>query len=321
MVRIRHPIAFVAVAFAAVVSVLAGAATAQALPRLEVRTEALGGGVHFLATGRGGNLAALVTPEGVLLVDAEYAAVAERVEETLRDLGSTPLRYVINTHWHFDHVGGNARFARAGALVIAHRNVRARMAVDQHIAVIDRRVPASPPQALPRITYRRDMTVHLGDEVVSVLHFPAAHSDGDSVVRFRNANVIHTGDIFFHGGYPFIDISSGGSIDGVIAAVDRIAAIADDETRIVPGHGDPARKADLVRYGVMLKDYRARMARAMAAGKTLDDVLGRSPAAELDKVWGRRFFRPRKFAEIVYRSLEQAGAAPAAENAPKGGDA
>lgn len=277
---------------------------AQAVrPPIAVRTESLGGGVHLVATGRGGNLAALVTAEGVLLVDAEYAGLSARVEESLRGLSASTLRYVVNTHWHFDHVGGNARFAKAGALVVAHENVRKRMAVGQTLAVIDRKVPASPAAALPRLGYRTAMTLYLGDEVVEIRHFAGAHTDGDSVVRFRKANVIHTGDIFFHGGYPFIDISSGGSIDGVIAAVDRLASLADDETRIVPGHGPVARKADLARYGAMLKDYRARMAKAIAAGKTLDDVRTESPCVDLDRTWGRRFFRPRQFAEIVFRSL------------------
>ena len=289
--------------FVLLVGGLALPALAQPRSDIRIETTRLAEDLFMLRSGRGGNLAVHRGPDGLVLVDAEYAALAGPVKEALASLGDRPVKILVNTHWHFDHVGGNEGFARAGATIVAHENVRKRMAVGQQIAVINRRVPAAPPAALPTITFTDRVTLHHHGETIEVRHIPDAHTDGDSVVRFQRANVIHAGDIFFHGGYPFIDVSAGGSIDGVIAAVGNVLALCNDQTRIIPGHGPLAKKADLEAYHVMLQEFRAIVAREIAAGKDLPAVLAARPTAALDRIWGVRCFPPEKFTEIVFRSL------------------
>jgi cyclase len=285
---------------------LVGAATAQRRQEVSFRRTELAPGLHLLSSGAGGNVIACIGEDGVLLVDTEYAQLAERLKRAVEALTDRPVRFAINTHWHFDHVGGNAALARAGAWLVAHENVRKRMSVDQRIAVIDRQVPAAPREALPAVTYRECMTLHVNGQEVVLAHYPAAHTDGDTVVYFAAANVVHAGDIFFNGGYPFIDVSAGGGIDGVIAAGEAIVARTDDETRIVPGHGPLARRADLIRYLGMLRAFRAAVAKEVEAGKDLAAILAARPTAELDRTWGRTFFPPERFTEIVFRSLQRA---------------
>ncbi len=279
-------------------------AGAQERARHEVTTTPLGGSVSMLATGAGGNLAVCVGEDGVFLVDSEYTELAGLVRDAVGELSEKPVSLLLNTHWHFDHVGGNQLFAEGGALIVAHENVRARMAKGQRIAVIDVDVPPSPEDALPAITFKDAITFRMNGEVIRVFHPGPAHTDGDSVVVFEKANVIHTGDIVFYPGYPFIDISASGSIDGVIAAVKGIEALCDDDTKIIPGHGPLMGKAELHEYLVMLQEFRAIIEGEIAAGKDLAAIIARRPTAELDAKWGGTIFPPDKFTEIVFRSLE-----------------
>jgi len=277
---------------------------AQEENRFEVKTIDLGKGISMISTGAGGNLAACVGDDGVLLVDSEYAPLAAKVKTAIAALSAEPVSYVVNTHWHFDHVGGNELFAGDGALIVAHENVRKRMKTGQRIEVINVQVPASPEGALPAVTFSDTITFRLNGEEIRVYHPEAAHTDGDGVVVFAKANVIHTGDVVFYPGYPFIDISSNGSIDGVIAAVKGILAICDDETKIIPGHGPLMKKAELEEYLAMLEAFRAIIAAEIAAGKDLETILAEKPTAELDKKWGDKIFPPHQFTEIVFRSLK-----------------
>ncbi len=285
-------------------AVLLAALAAQEPERQEIRAEPVRGSVHLLASGFGGNLAACAGEDGVLLVDSDYARFAGQIAAAVDSLGAGPVKILVNTHWHPDHVGGNESLAAARAVIAAHENVRKRMSCDQHLGVLEMDVPAAPAAALPVVTFSEGVTFHLNGEEVRVQHVAGAHTDGDSIVRFLRVNVIHTGDIVFQDGYPFIDVMNGGSIDGMIAAVEAVAALCDAETRIIPGHGSVMSKAELLDYGAMLRAFREAIAAEMAAGRDLAAIQARRPTAALDERWGKLSFSPEQFTELVYRSLE-----------------
>jgi glyoxylase-like metal-dependent hydrolase (beta-lactamase superfamily II) len=283
---------------------LAPLAWAQDFEKFTVQTTPLSEQVYLLQ-GAGGNVAACVGQNGVLLVDSDYTPMSDKLKAAVDSLSDQPVRIVINTHWHFDHVGGNENFAHWGSVIVSHENVRKRMAAAQYLEIIDREVPASPPAALPTLTFQDSLSLHCGDETISAVHLPPAHTDGDAIVHFRQANVIHTGDIFFNGGYPFIDIAVGGNIDGMIAAVESILALCNEETRIIPGHGPLASKADLEAYGDMLREFRAIVAAEMAASKDLETIQAEQPTAALDEKWGKFAFPANLFTEMVFRTLDE----------------
>ncbi len=282
--------------------VLALTAWAQDFDSYQVETTPLADHL-FLMTGAGGNMAVCTGEDGVLLVDSDYLEMSEKVAAAVAALSDLPVRFVVNTHWHFDHVGGNEKFGRGGSSIVAHTNVRKHMATDQFIAVIDHEVQASPPEALPAVTFTDTHSFDLGVEEISVIHLPHAHTDGDGVVHFHQANVIHAGDIFFNCGYPFIDINHGGTIDGLIVAVEAILRMCDEETRIIPGHGPLASRKDLQTYRAMLRDFREAVAKEAATGKDLEAILETNATADLDRKWGKIFFPPAAFTEMVLRTL------------------
>jgi glyoxylase-like metal-dependent hydrolase (beta-lactamase superfamily II) len=271
----------------------------------DVKIEAipLADGVHML-TGRGGNLAVSTGADGVFLVDDQFAPLTEKIRAAIAELSSAPLRFVVNTHWHGDHTGGNENLGKAGVTIVAHENVRARMSVEQFQAAFNRTVPAAPPAALPVITFSSDVTFHLNGQDVHVFHVDPAHTDGDSIVHFRGANVIHMGDTFFNGLYPFIDLGSGGSVDGVVAAVDRALELADAETKIIPGHGSLADRVALVTYRDMLAAVRDRVRDLIAQGRSEDEAVEARPTAAFDAKWGGGFMKPDVFTRSVYSSLK-----------------
>ncbi len=256
-----------------------------------VRTEPVAGNV-FTLTGAGGNVGMCVGDDGILLIDSDYAA-----------RGKAPLRFVVNTHWHFDHVGGNEKLARAGALLIAHENVRTRMSTEQRLGHIERRVPPSPAGALPSLTFRDTLTLYLNGDEVRIVHVESAHTDGDSLVLFRNANVLHVGDLYFNGGYPFIDVRAGGSLDGMIRAIDEALALTNESTRIIPGHGRVSGVADFRAYREMLVTVRDRVRALVNEGQTREAVIAASPTRELDEKWGRGAFPPDAWVGIVYDGM------------------
>lgn len=247
-------------------------------PSAPANLEQLAPAVWLLA-GPNGNVLIVPDERGVLLIDDQRASDVDDILAAARAVSPEPVRLVVNTHWHLDHSGGNAGLARAGALVVAHRNVRARLSTDQYMAAYNRTVPASPEIALPTIVFDETLTLQSGAETVRLIHTPAAHTDGDSLVHLVNANVLHMGDVFFNGLFPFIDRSSGGGVDGLIRSVEVALSIANAETRVIPAHGDTATRADLVAYRDMLVDVRERVRAAIAAGDTLEAVVQRRPAA------------------------------------------
>jgi len=270
-------------------------------PAAPVRVERIAPGVAVLF-GRGGNIGLSYGADGNVLVDDQYAPMTPNIIAAVREVDPDPIRFVINTHWHGDHSGGNENLGRTGTVVVAHDNVRVRMSMQQ--VVRGERVPPSSAGALPVITFSENLGFHLNGDTIRAIHVRDAHTDGDSLIYWTGANVLHMGDVFFNGMLPFIDLDSGGSIDGAIAAVEAGLALANEETRIIPGHGPVARRADLVRYRDMLVELRNRVGQGIAAGRTLAQIQAERHA----DAYGRpnAFISPDAMIETIYRSLRAA---------------
>jgi glyoxylase-like metal-dependent hydrolase (beta-lactamase superfamily II) len=275
------------------------AAAQQDFSKVEVKAEKVADGLWML-TGAGGNIGVSAGPDGVFLIDDQYAPLTDKIRAAVASLSDKPIRFVLNTHWHGDHVGGNENLGKAGAVLVAHENVRKRMSVEQFNKLFNRTSPASPAAALPLVTFAESLSFHLNGEDVDAVHVAPAHTDGDVVVFFRKANVIHGGDTLFNGNYPFVDLSSGGSVDGMIAAADRVLAAADASTKIIPGHGPLATKADIKAYRDMLAASRDAVKPLVAAGKSLDEVKAAKPTAAFDEKWGKGFVKPDLWTTILY---------------------
>ena len=260
------------------------------------------GAVHMLE-GRGGNLAVMTGPDGVLMVDDQYAPLTEKIVAAVREIDPGPIRFVVNTHWHFDHTGGNEELGGMGAVIVSQDNARQRMSTDQFMTVIDRMVPALPPAALPVVTFNDRVTFHFNGEAVVAYHAAQAHTDGDIIIHFPESNVIHMGDIYFNQTYPLIDRESGGSVQGMIMAVQSALGLCHSGTRVIPGHGPLANCADLESYGQMLADATDRVRQLMSQGKSLEEIIAARPNAELDESLGNGFIKPDQFVRFIYGSL------------------
>ena len=272
--------------------------------KVEVVPQKVTEGIYMI-TGAGGNLGVAVGPDGVFLIDDQYAPLTHKIKAAIATVSDKPVRFVLNTHWHGDHTGGNENLGLAGALIVAHDNVRVRMSVEQFIEAFGQKVPAAPKVALPVVTFNDAVTFHLNDQEIHAFHVAPAHTDGDAVIHFRKADVIHAGDVFFNGLYPFIDVGSGGGLEGTIAAAERILALCGEKTKLIPGHGPLAGKADLVAYRDMLVGIRNQVKPLVAAGKTLAEVQAAKPTAAFDEKWGKGFLKPEQFAAIAYASLKK----------------
>ena len=283
--------------------VVAIPARAQDFEAVEIRTTDLGGGIYMLS-GAGGNLGLTVGVDGGFLIDDDYAPLAEKIRAAISAVTDRGVRYLINTHWHGDHVGGNEQFAQRGALIIAHDNVRARLRAGVNDASTAT-VPPVPPAALPIVTFSEAVTVHLNGHELHARHAPAAHTDGDAIIYFKDVNVVHMGDVFFNRRYPFIDAGSGGSLGGYIAAQEAVLGRIDDSTKIIPGHGPLASKADLERAVRMLKTVRDRVAALMVGGGSEDDVVERIDLSDFDPDWEWQFITGEVMTRQVYRELKK----------------
>ncbi|UCC72550.1 MAG: MBL fold metallo-hydrolase [Gemmatimonadota bacterium] len=280
--------------------------TQEESSQIEVAVTPVRGGVHIV-TGIGGNVAAFVGEDGVFLVDAGLSQLTERLLASIqklcgRESANPALRYVVNTHWHSDHTGGNETFAAAGALVVAHENVLRLLSQDQVMAHLgDRLVPAVPTRARPRLTFNDRMNLSWNQDLIHVVHVPNAHSNGDVIVHFRDADLIHMGDIL-NGNYPFIDVDFEGHIGGIIRAVEEVLAHSIESTLFIPGHGPMANREDLLRYKDMLTTVRDRVQAMIDRGMTRQEVIEAKPTADLDAVWsGGESADP--FVESVYDGM------------------
>ena len=242
--------------------------------------------------------------QGVLIIDddyAEYAAVYQQALDTLVGEGTVPA-YVLNTHWHWDHTGGNNYWGGKGATIVAHDNVRQRMSTRQTIKAFDRVVEPSPAAALPVLTFNDALALHFNGDTLEVQHLPKGHTDGDSVVYFVAANVLHMGDHFFKDRFPFVDLDSGGSVSGYIANVERALERVDDDTVIVPGHGSPANRSDLERYHRMLVETSTAVKTALAEGKSVDEIVAAGLGGKWAE-WGDGFIKEDSWIGFIARSL------------------
>ena len=280
----------------------APALLAQGGEEVQIETVPVAGSVHMLI-GQGGNIGVSAGEDGVFMIDDQFAPLTEKIQAAVAEISDQPIRFVVNTHWHYDHTGGNENMGKAGAIIVAHNNVRKRMSSGGLIEFFDNQIPPAPKAALPVITFADSVTFHLNGDELHVFHVPPAHTDGDSIIYFKKANVVHMGDLYFNGLYPFIDASSGGSVDGVIAAGEKVLAMTDDQTKIIPGHGPLSNRAELATYVKMLKDIRAKVGALVEAGKSLEEVQAAKPTAAWDEPWGTVFINPEQFTGIVYGLL------------------
>ncbi|MEN1728529.1 MAG: MBL fold metallo-hydrolase [Pseudomonadota bacterium] len=290
---------------------LSASLSAQDMADIEIGTVEVRESVYML-TGRGGNIGLVVTDDGAFMVDDQFAPLTDKILATVEAVTDQPVKFVLNTHWHFDHVGGNENLAGQGSMVVAHDNVRKRMAAEHVSEFFGNTTPPSPDAALPVITFNDEVTFHMGDHTVHAFHTPHAHTDGDAIVHLPEANVIHAGDVIFYGLYPFVDGESGGSLPGLIASLDRIAEHVDEETIIIPGHGPLMEQRQLGQYRDMLATVHERLRSRIDAGESLETILAADITAEYDPFWGNGFIPPARWVELLYSNMtrESVGAHP-----------
>ena len=300
MNRFRHT--FFAAALASVVFA-AGSADARDYSSVTIKATKLADGIHML-TGAGGNIGLSSGADGAFMIDDQFAPLTAKILSAVKQITPQPVKFVLNTHWHFDHTGGNENLGKQGTVIVAHDNVRELMSADQMLKAFKKKVPAAPKAALPTITFNDSTTFHMNSQTLKIQHLPSAHTSGDSFVHFVEADVIHTGDIFFNGFYPFIDVQHGGSITGVINAVDVMLKTGGANSTIIPGHGPVADKAALRDYRDMLIGVRKAVQALVDADKSRAEAVAAGPTAAFDEKWGKGFLKPAAFAGFVYDSLK-----------------
>ena len=289
------------IAFAAAALSFGAFAQQRNFDAVQIKTTKVAEGIYMLE-GEGGNIGVSAGEDGVFLIDDEFAPLSQKIMGAVKAISEKPIRFLMNTHWHGDHVGGNENFGKAGTVIIAHDNVYKRMSVGGAITMLKQNYAPYPKAALPVVSFSQSATFHLnGDDVVST-HLPPAHTVGDSFVRFTKANVIHTGDVFASGRYPFIDPESGGSIKGVLRAVDVMLPLIDDNTKVIPGHGPLSSKKDVLAYRKMIATAISKIEPMVKSGKTLQQVIDAKPLRDYDEEWGK-FRKTDAFVEILYSGL------------------
>ncbi len=253
--------------------------------------------------GRGGNIAVSAGEDGVFIIDDQYSHLIDQLMAAIGKVSDEPVRFVINTHYHGDHVGGNEVIGDAGGVIIAHDNIRKRMSTDQFNHFWDSTTPAWPTGALPVVTFNDQVTLHLNGEPVTAYHVPHSHTDGDSIIHFPVSNIVHMGDVFFHGLYPFIDLDGGGTLQGMIAGAELGVELSDADTKIIPGHGELTDRAGLLAYHAMLVEMRGIVQGMIDDGKSLQQVVDANPTAKWDEELGGSFIKPEALAVFLYNSL------------------
>lgn len=250
----------------------------------------------------GGNIALSNGDQGLFMVDNGLSEKSQIVMDAVKTLSDQPVKILVNTHWHYDHAGNNQGFGEQGTVIIAHENVREQLKNGGTIAAFDKKIEPALASALPVLTYEDQVTVHLNDSDAMIMKMSPAHTDGDSIIFWKDENVLHTGDLFFNGFFPFIDGSSGGSLRGMIAAVEKITGMVDSDTKIIPGHGPLAIKKDLDVYLAMLKDVEHRIKTAKENNLNFKDWAKTEPLSTLGQEWGDGFLPTEKFAEIAWNA-------------------
>jgi glyoxylase-like metal-dependent hydrolase (beta-lactamase superfamily II) len=299
LIRFRFPgiIALV------VTLLLASTSTPAQEQEVEYITTTLSGTLTMLK-GRGGNIAISAGEDGVYIIDDQLEPLTDQLLAAISEISSQPIRFVINTHYHGDHVGGNETIGKGGAVIIAHDNIRTRMSSDQVSVFLNKTTPAWPKDALPVVTFNDQVTLHFNGETARVYHVPHGHTDGDSIVHFPASNVIHMGDIYFNGLYPFIDLDGGGSIQGMISGAELGLSIAGKDTQIIPGHGPLGNKASLVEYRDFLVKARNNVQKLIDQGKSLEETVAARPTAQWDAILGEVWITPEQLVTFIYNSLK-----------------
>ncbi|HRH59684.1 MAG TPA: MBL fold metallo-hydrolase, partial [Chitinophagaceae bacterium] len=272
--------------FAIVFTLFALPALSQGFDSVEIKTVKITHKIYMLE-GAGGNIGVLTGNDGIVLIDDQFAPLSEKIKAALKAISDKPVKFLINTHFHGDHVGGNENFGNEGAVIVAHDNVRMRLTREEFLAAFNMKTEPSPYNALPKITFTDTITLHVNGETLQVIHIKNAHTDGDAIIYFKESNVIHTGDVFVRYGLPFIDQEHGGNINGMINGVNTIIAMSNDNTKIIPGHGDVATKKDAADFNAMLEKIRNKIADAIKKGKTLKQITDENQFTEYPAAFDR----------------------------------
>ncbi len=254
----------------------------------------------YMITGKGGNIGLFIGTDGTFLIDDQFAPLTDQIVEVIKSVGGEYPKFLINTHYHGDHTGGNEILGENGTLIFSHDNVRERLNKGSFIAAFNMKRPAVKAEGLPVVTFSEDISFHLNGDTVHAMHVPSAHTDGDSFIHFKSANVIHAGDFFFNGFYPFIDVYHGGSLKGMIKAVDRVLSLANEQTKIIAGHGPIGDKVQLAEYRRMLALAQERLAQLKAQGKSFSEAAAAKPLADLEETWGDGIFTGDRWIELIY---------------------
>ena len=285
-----------------IVGLLIVAPLVNAQDDVKINATELTKNIHML-TGQGGNLGVFTGTDGTFVIDDQFAPLSEKILEAIKSIGGDTPKFLLNTHFHGDHTGGNENFGKKGTIIVSHDNVRRRLANGSFIEAFGMKAPPASSHALPAITFSDNMHFHINGDSVKAIHVANAHTDGDSFIHFKNANVIHAGDIFFNGFYPFIDAVHGGSVRGVIDAADAILSLSNTSTKIIPGHGPLADKAQLQAYRDMLGTAYDRLLKLKNSGMSVDDAVAKAPLADLEAKWGGGIFTGDKWIQIVYPAV------------------
>ena len=275
------------------------AVTAQNFDTVNIKTTKVAGSVYMLE-GSGGNIGVLVGNDGVILIDDQFAPLSEKIKKAIAAISDKQIRFIINTHFHGDHSDGNKIFGSEGSIIVAHENVRKRLSTDYLFEAFKQEQKAMSYEGLPKITFAESLTFNMNGETVQVIHIKNAHTDGDAAIYFKESNVLHTGDAFVRYGLPFIDDGGGGTIDGMIKGADQMLKMINDETKIIPGHGQISNKKDLLDYKNKLQTIRNRIADGIKAGKTVDQIISSDPTKEFKTGFDKVFF-----VQSVYKSLKK----------------